>query len=349
MDNIIVSIKIKIERITYLLNTNDIRGTINKYNVLFNEYEKSTILLDLYHKYSDNQIELKEINSILTSPNDSIELKYLAKQEKDNITFNLNYLENEIKNILIENPNKFENNAIMEIRSGSGGNESCIFVENILRMYTMYFKYKGWTYTIISSTNLIGYKEVILNIKGYKIYDNLKYESGVHRVQRIPYTESQGRVHTSAIKIVVFPIIEDINTYIYFKDIKRETFRSSGAGGQHVNKTESSVRLTHIPTGISVECQEERSQHKNYEKAMTVLRYRLYKIEMDKKLEEKTIKIKSLVSTVDRSAKIRTYNFAHNRVTDHRINKSLYYLEDFMNGKLQEMIDALKAYENREN
>ncbi|MDG1658017.1 MAG: peptide chain release factor 1, partial [Crocinitomicaceae bacterium] len=239
---------------------------------------------------------------------------------------------------------------IMELRAGTGGDEACIFVEDCFRMYTMFFKTMGWSYEVINSNegSTKGYKEIQLSIEGASVYGVLKFESGVHRVQRVPETESQGRVHTSAITIAVLPEAEEVDFELNMSDVRRDTYRASGAGGQHVNKTESAIRLTHIPTGVVAECQDGRSQHKNLEKATSMLRSRLYQIELEKLQNERAEHRKSLVSTGDRSAKIRTYNYPQGRITDHRINKTMYNLSAFMNGDLQEMIDALKMAENAE-
>ena len=217
-------------------------------------------------------------------------------------------------------------------------------------MYSMYFKEKGWSFEVINSSegSVSGYKEIAINVSGEGVFGTMKFESGVHRVQRVPDTESQGRVHTSAITVAVLPEAEEVDVELNMSDVKKDTYRASGAGGQHVNKTESAVRLTHIPTGIVVECQDGRSQHKNYDKAVQVMRSRLYQMELDKKNEERAATRKSLVSTGDRSAKIRTYNYPQGRITDHRINKTLYNLQNFMNGDIEEMIEALKMAENAE-
>ena len=217
-------------------------------------------------------------------------------------------------------------------------------------MFTMYFKEKSWSYDVLNSNEggTKGFREISLSISGEEVYGKLKFESGVHRVQRVPETESQGRVHTSAITVAVLPEVEEVDFELNLTDVKKDTFRASGAGGQHVNKTESAVRLTHLPTLTVVECQDGRSQHKNYEKALQVLRSRLYQSEAERLDKERADKRKSLVSTGDRSAKIRTYNFPQGRITDHRINKTIYNLSSFMNGDIQEMIDALIMAENAE-
>ncbi|WP_320412023.1 peptide chain release factor 1 [Candidatus Shikimatogenerans silvanidophilus] len=290
---------------------------------------------------------LYETNIFISEEKDN-NLLDMANIEKKNLLKDIKNIKNNFKKFFFlinkkDNKNYIPENTILEIRSGIGGDEACIFAEDMFKMYTMYFKYSGWKFEILNNQiGNIGYKEIIIRIFGKQAYENLQFESGVHRVQRIPKTESQGRLHTSAVTIAVLPELEKLKIKINFSDIKRETFRSSGAGGQHVNKIESAVRLTHIPTKISVECQEERSQHKNYEKALNLLRYKLYKIKL-KNIETKRSNLrKLLISTGDRSVKIRTYNYPQRRITDHRINKSLYNLDDFMKGNIQKMIDLLK-------
>ncbi|WP_185859997.1 peptide chain release factor 1 [Blattabacterium cuenoti] len=330
-----------------------------KYKIFLKKYRRLEKVVNIYDKYKKKLIALQEANYILKNDSDP-EMKEIAFLEKNQILEDLSDIEKKSEDILfstshteIENIEDDHRNAIVELRSGTGGDEACLFVEDILRMYIMYFKQVGWKYKIIHAQKggIQGYKEIILDVsgKGGKegVYGILKFESGVHRVQRIPKTESQGRVHTSAITVAVLPEIKDIELKINLSDIKKDTFRSSGSGGQHVNKTESAVRLTHIPTKITVECQEERSQHKNFEKAMNVLRSRIYQNEKEKRFKERSIKRKSLVSTGDRSVKIRTYNYPKGRITDHRIHKSIYDLVGFMNGNIQEMINLLKLYEKK--
>jgi peptide chain release factor 1 len=274
----------------------------------------------------------------------------MAKIEIEELEPKRNALEEQIQTLLIPKDPDDDKNGIVELRAGTGGDEACIFVEDIFRMYTMYFKEKGWSFEIINSNEggTKGYREISLDVVGEGIYGMLKSESGVHRVQRVPETESQGRVHTSAISVAVLPEAEEVDFELNMGDVRKDTFRASGAGGQHINKTESAIRLTHIPTGLVVECQDGRSQHKNLEKAISVLRSRLYQREMDRVHEERAAHRKSLVSTGDRSAKIRTYNYPQGRITDHRIGKTIYNLSAFMNGDIQEMIDALKMAENAE-
>ncbi|WP_185869146.1 peptide chain release factor 1 [Blattabacterium cuenoti] len=326
-----------------------------KYKILLKKYLKLEKIVSLHKEYNKKIVLLQEANFILKNDSDQ-ELKEFASIEKEKILENFSFFEKEFSNLTssfseektIEGED--ERNAIVELRSGTGGDEACLFVEDILRMYTMYFKKSGWKYKIIHAQKgkVKGYKEIILDVNGEEeVYGSLKFESGVHRVQRIPKTESQGRVHTSAITVAVLPKVKDIEVNINLSDIKKDTFRSSGAGGQHVNKTESAVRLTHLPSKITVECQEGRSQHKNFEKAISVLRSKIYQIEKEKKLKEISIQRKSLVSTGDRSVKIRTYNYPKSRVTDHRIHKSFHDLAGFMNGNIQEMINVLKIFEKK--
>lgn len=330
--------------ISSLIIQPEIIANKERYGKLTSKYKELENIVHIYHKYEKKISDLYQVESILSDESESFDLKEIAKDEKSKLLSKLENLEKHIQYLLIPRDDDDDKNAIMELRAGTGGNEACIFVEEIFRMYIMYFKEKGWNYKIINlqESSIKGYKEVILNVKGVKVYGTLKFESGVHRVQRVPKTESQGRVHTSAITVAVLPEVDSIEVDINICDIKRETFRSSGAGGQHVNKIESAVRLTHIPSGVVVECQEERSQHKNYAKAIHVLRARIYKMQLDQKVYERSNERKALVSTGDRSVKIRTYNFHQGRITDHRINKSIYTLEEFMNGKIQDMIDFLR-------
>lgn len=352
MDNLLQ----KLEAIHYrfievgkLIVDPDIIADMARYVKLNKEYKDLEELNTVYFEYKNLLGNIKSSRELLETEKDQ-EMREMAKMEIDELETRRPIMEEEIKLMLIPKDPEDDKNAIMELRAGTGGDEACIFVEDCFRMYTMYFKEKGWQYEVINSSEgtVKGYKEVTMSIEGAGIYGMLKFESGVHRVQRVPETESQGRVHTSAITIAVLPEAEEVDFELNMSDVRRDTYRASGAGGQHVNKTESAIRLTHIPTGVVAECQDGRSQHKNLEKAISMLRSRLYQIELDRLHAERSEHRKSLVSTGDRSAKIRTYNYPQGRITDHRINKTMYNLSVFMNGDIQEMIDALKVAENAE-
>ena len=327
----------------------EIISNMERYVKLNKEYRDLEILDERYKEYRNLIENIKSSRELLLTETDS-EMRDMAKEEIDVLEQNRPLMEDEIKLLLIPKDPEDDKNAIIELRSGTGGDEACIFVEDIFRMYTMFFKEIGWNYEIINSSegSVKGYKEISMSIAGDGIYGMLKFESGVHRVQRVPETESQGRVHTSAITVAVLPEAEEVDFNLDMNDVRKDTFRASGAGGQHINKTESAIRLTHIPTGVVVECQDGRSQHKNLAQAISVLRSRLYQAELDRVHNERAAHRKTLVSTGDRSAKIRTYNYPQGRITDHRINKTMYNLSSFMNGDLQEMIDALKMAENAE-
>jgi peptide chain release factor 1 len=353
MDNTLLS---KLEAIHYrfkevgqLIVDPDIISDMTRYVKLNKEYKDLEELDRVYEEYKNVLENIASSRELLAEEKDP-EMREMAKMELDDLEHQRPEMEEEIKFMLIPKDPEDDKNVIIELRSGTGGDEACIFVEDIYRMYTMFFKERGWKVEIINSNQgtTSGYKEVSMNIEGDGVYGTMKFESGVHRVQRVPETESQGRVHTSAITVAVLPEAEEVDVELNMGDVRRDTFRASGAGGQHVNKTDSAIRLTHAPSGIVVECQDGRSQHKNYDKALSVLRSRLYQVELDKIMSERAEKRKSLVSSGDRSAKIRTYNYPQGRITDHRINKTMYNLSSFMNGDIQEMVDALKMAENAE-
>jgi peptide chain release factor 1 len=322
---------------------------MDRYVKLNKEYRDLELINQAYKNYK-NLVENIESSRLLLQIEKDPEMREMAKAEIDDLETSKPIVEEEIKLMLIPKDPEDDKNAIMELRSGTGGDEACIFVEDVFRMYTMFFKTVGWQYEIINSSegSVKGFKEISLSIIGQGIYGMLKFESGVHRVQRVPETESQGRVHTSAITVAILPEAEEVDFELDMNDVRKDTFRASGAGGQHINKTESAIRLTHIPTGVVVECQDGRSQHKNLAQAISVLRSRLYQAELDRLHNERAAQRKTLVSTGDRSAKIRTYNYPQGRITDHRINKTMYNLSVFMNGDIQEMIDSLKMAENAE-
>ncbi|MCX6181530.1 MAG: peptide chain release factor 1 [Bacteroidetes bacterium] len=343
------SIKLRYDEVGEQLTVPDTISDQKRYTQYSKEYKELKPLVDAYEEFKnvlDNIDSSKELLKTETDP-DFIEM---AKGELYELEQKRSQMEEDIKVMLIPKDPEDNKNAIIELRAGTGGDEACIFVEDVYRMYTMFFKNKGWQVELINSNpgGTKGLKEISMSVNGDNVYGELKFESGVHRVQRIPETESQGRVHTSAITVAILPEIEEVDFVLNMGDVKKDTFRASGAGGQHVNKTESAIRLTHLPTGTVVECQDGRSQHKNFEQALSVLRARLYQAEADKLHAERAAHRKSLVSSGDRSAKIRTYNYPQGRITDHRIGKTIYNLPAFMNGDIDDMIESLKVAENAE-
>lgn len=302
-----------------------------------------------YRDYKSAVESEKESLEILSETSDP-ELKELAQAELDEAKASIETLSEKLKILLLPKDPNDERNVIVEIRGGAGGEESALFSAVLFRMYSMYAEKHGYRVEVISAneTELGGYKEISFMIEGEGAYSRFKYESGVHRVQRVPETESQGRVHTSTTTVAVLPEAEDVELEIDPSDLKIDTFRSSGAGGQHINKTSSAIRITHIPTGTVVECQDERSQYKNKDKALKVLKSRLLKEKQDKQASEIAADRKSQVGTGDRSERIRTYNYPQGRLTDHRIGLTLYKLEDILNGNLDEVIDALIAADRAE-
>lgn len=294
-----------------------------------------------YHAWQAARIALEEAQEMLSDP----ELRELAREECAAAREKIDCMEKELRRLLVPKDPNDDKNVIVEIRGGAGGEESALFAHSLYRMYTMYAEKRGWSIEVLSqsTTELGGCKEIVFQVSGSGAYSRLKFESGVHRVQRVPETESQGRVHTSTVTVAVLPEAEDVDFAIDPADLKIDTFRSSGAGGQHINKTESAIRITHLPTGVVVECQDERSQHKNRDKAMRVLRTRLFEAEQEKQNAAIAAERRSQVGTGDRSERIRTYNFPENRVSDHRIKLTLYKLTDFMDGALDEVIEGLIA------
>jgi len=327
----------------------DIISDQKRYVTLNREYRELEPIVEARKQYLELSSRLEEAQEIIRSEKDA-ELREMAKMELDEVQPALEELQEEVKFMLIPKDPEDAKNAVVEIRAGAGGDEASIFAGDLYRMYQRYVENRGWkteTLTVNEGT-AGGYKEVSFEVNGEGVYGVLKYESGVHRVQRVPATESQGRVHTSAASVAVLPEAEEVDVEINTSDVKKDTFRAQGAGGQHVNKTESAVRLTHLPSGIVVECQDGRSQHKNYEQALKVLRTRLYDQELKKHNDEVAQRRKTLVSTGDRSAKIRTYNYPQGRVTDHRIGLTVYNLNDVVAGDIQPFLDELQMAENAE-
>ena len=321
---------------------------IKLYQKISKQYSSLKDKANLAQIYLNKLNELEEVNHLINAETDS-ELKELANEEAINLNSTISNLENSIKEMLIEADPDDEKDIILEIRSGTGGVEAALFADDLFRMYLRYAENKGWKSELINlnQNDGGGIKESIFSLKGQNVFGHMKYESGVHRVQRVPETESSGRVHTSAATVAVLPEVENIDIEINDADIKIDTYRASGAGGQHVNKTESAIRITHIKTGLVVTCQDESSQHKNKDKAMKVLRARLYDLQRAEQIKERADVRKSMVSTGDRSAKIRTYNFPQGRVTDHRINLTLYKLIEIINGDLDELIKCLKIEDHK--
>ncbi|MEM6892228.1 MAG: peptide chain release factor 1 [Bacteroidota bacterium] len=342
-------VKQRFDEVSDLIIQPDIISDQKRYVKLNKEYKDLKVLVDkrkLYVELTDN---IQEAEEILSDGSDA-EMVEMAKIQLDEAKDQLPKLEEKIKLLLIPKDPEDEKDVVMEIRAGTGGDEASIFAGDLFRMYTKYCEGKGWKTNIIDLNEGTsgGYKEIHFEVNGEDVYGTLKFEAGVHRVQRVPQTETQGRVHTSAATVMVIPEAEDFDVQIDPKDVRIDYFCSSGPGGQSVNTTYSAVRLTHVPTGLVAQCQDQKSQHKNKEKAFKVLRSRLYDLELAKKQEEDAAKRNSQVSSGDRSAKIRTYNYPQGRVTDHRIGLTLYDLQNIINGDVQKIIDELMLVENTE-
>jgi peptide chain release factor 1 len=331
------------------LNDPDAMSDMKRYIQLNKDYKELQPIIAAYKNYRNVMTSLEAAKEILEKEKDE-DLRIYAKEELIELTTQRDQMEENIRLMLIPADPQDRKNAVVEIRAGTGGDEASIFAGDLYRMYLKFCETKGWKVEPVSATEgtVGGYKEVIFDVIGEGVYGQLKYESGVHRVQRVPKTETQGRVHTSAASVVILPEADEFDVDVKENDIRKDTFCSSGPGGQSVNTTYSAIRLTHIPTGIVVSCQDQKSQIKNYEKALTVLRTRIYEKEYKKFLDEISSKRKTMVSTGDRSAKIRTYNYPQGRVTDHRIGLTLYNLQEITNGSIQELIDQLQLAENAE-
>ena len=337
------------EEIGEQMNSPDVISNMNLFVKLNKDYKDLQPIIDAYFEYKDVLGNIDSTKDILHGEKDE-EFRAMAKDELNELLEKREKLEEDIRLMLIPKDPQDGKNAIVEIRAGTGGDEASIFAGDLYRMYLKYCENRKWKVETIDVTEgtVGGYKEVIINVKGDNVYGQLKYESGVHRVQRVPKTEAQGRVHTSAASVAVLPEADEFDVELKPADIRKDTYCSSGPGGQSVNTTYSAIRLTHTPTGIVVTCQDQKSQHKNLDKAMGVLRTRIYELEYKKYLDEISSKRKTMVSSGDRSAKIRTYNWPQGRVTDHRINLSLYSLQEIVDGGIQELIDALQLAENAE-
>lgn len=342
-------VKSRFVEVGELLTKPDILSDMDRYIKLNKEYKELQPIIEAYEKYKLILSNITSTKELLSSEKDE-EMREMAKIEFEELNQRVPEMEEEIKLLLIPVDPEDEKNAVMEIRAGTGGDEASIFAGDLFRMYTKFFEQKGWVAEInrFSEGTAGGYKEIVFSVTGDGVYGIMKYESGVHRVQRVPQTETQGRIHTSAASVVVLPEADEFDVEIKNEDIRKDTYCSSGPGGQSVNTTYSAIRLTHVPTGIVVTCQDEKSQLKNYEKALTELRTRLYNLEYQKYLDDVSHKRKTMVSTGDRSAKIRTYNYPQGRMTDHRINLTLYNLPSVLDGNIQEIIDKLQMAENAE-
>ncbi len=340
-------IKERYKEVDSLLSSADALADIKKYKTLSKEYKELSLIITEYDKLRKIIEDLEGTKEILKTEKDP-EFKALAKEEIILLQKKHGDLETIIKQLLIPKDPNDSKNIILEIRAGSGGDEASIFAGDIFRMYKRFSEKMKWPFDVISSTEGTsgGFKEIVCSISGDEVYGKMKYESGVHRVQRVPFTETQGRVHTSAASVVALPEAEDVEINLNMNDVRKDTFCSSGPGGQSVNTTYSAIRLTHIPTGIVVSCQDEKSQIKNLDKALKVLKARLYELELGKKLKEQGAERKSLVRSGDRSEKIRTYNYPQSRVTDHRIGFTSHALPSIMDGDIDEILEALRIADN---
>ena len=337
------SVEEKFENINAQLCDPDVVSDIEKYKTLMQEAKHLAPVVEKYREYKKVNADFEEAQALLDEGGLDKDFREMVQEQFEQSRDDLEKIKEELKILLLPRDPNDDKNVIIEFRGGAGGEESALFANSLFRMYSMYAEAKGWKTEILNAnpTELGGFKEISFMISGDGAYSRFKFESGVHRVQRVPETESQGRIHTSTVTVAVLPEAEEVDLQINPTDLQIDTFRSSGAGGQHINKTESAIRITHIPTGTVVECQDERSQYKNKDKAMKILRSRILEQERAKQSEAIAGERKSQVGTGDRSERIRTYNFPQGRVSDHRIGLTLYKIEAIMNGDLDELIDAL--------
>jgi peptide chain release factor 1 len=342
-------VKQRFDEVSDLIIQPDIIADQKRYVALNREYKDLSALMEKRTAYLNLTQRQQEAEEIISDGSDP-EMTDMAKEELEEVKANLPELEETIRFMLIPKDLEDAKNIVMELRAGTGGDEASIFAGDLYRMYTKYCESKGWKVSVVdlSEGTAGGFKEIIMEVSGTDVYGAMKFESGVHRVQRVPQTETQGRVHTSAATVMVLPEAEEFDIEIDMNEVRLDLFCSSGPGGQSVNTTYSAVRLTHIPTGIVAQCQDQKSQHKNKEKALKVLRSRLYELELSKKLEEDSAKRSAMVSSGDRSAKIRTYNYPQGRVTDHRIGLTLYDLQNIVNGDLDKLVDEIQLHYNTE-
>ncbi len=345
----LLGVKTRFDEIGLLIANPNLMSDMKKYIQLNKEHKQLEPIIEAYMEYKNLVSNINSAKDILNHEKDE-ELREMAKSELEELNTKVIPLEEKIKLLLLPSDPEDEKNAVVEIRAGTGGDEASIFAGDLFRMYTKFFELKHWKFEINTFTEgtVGGYKEIVMDVKGNGVYGIMKYESGVHRVQRVPQTETQGRIHTSAASVAVLPEAEEFDVEVKMEDIRKDTYCSSGPGGQSVNTTYSAIRLTHIPTGVVVICQDEKSQIKNLDKALKELRTRLYNLEYQKRLDEIASKRKTMVSTGDRSAKIRTYNYPQGRVTDHRINLTLYNLQSILNGNIEGIIEHLQMAENSE-
>lgn len=336
----------RFEELTALLSQPEVISDSKRFQSLSKEQAKMSGIVEVFQELSSKQTELEDNIAMSRDPEEDPEMREMAKEEVVSLKKEVSRLQDEAKILLMPKDPDDEKNTILEIRAGTGGDEAALFVSDLYRMYLKFSESNKWRVDVMSSnpTGIGGFKEIVISIEGKNVYSRLKFEAGTHRVQRVPQTETQGRVHTSAVTVAVLPEAEDVDVEINQSDLRIDTYRSQGAGGQHVNTSDSAIRITHNPTGIVVTCQEERSQLKNKNKAMKHLKAKLYEVQLEAMMTEEAKMRKSMVGSGDRSERIRTYNYPQGRITDHRIGLTLYKLEELMSGgDINEIVDALSA------